>query len=568
MYRNISDSLFNNINLDNYLVQYQGNIIEELSTFPDYYVTILNDTYAIVTVKKDVELNLTSPLFKTIIYVTPANMYTLELVTPLEASKAEFLQLDLPLNLTGNGVTVAIIDSGIDYLNDEFMNITGETRIELIWDQTIASSNDTTSVPFGSLYTRSQINDAIKASRNGASPYDIVPSIDLLGHGTNMAGLIGGTGKKAELRGVVPDCNFISIKLIEDFSFEAQYDTKVPVFNITTVFAAFDFLYKYSLSNYQPLIIFFPLGTNLGSHTLNGVLEEFITTISTNSGIAVVSGTGNEGDKEGHASGIIQEVQAKYVIELYVAPEEKNLWVEFWINSPNIMSLDIISPSGENSGDISALFNNTKVYPFIFERTTMKVNYSLPEESTGDELIRIRFYNIKSGIWKLRLTGNLILDGTFNAWIPQDGIRLGNTHFRPSDPFDTITNPSNANLVITAAGYNQNNNNLVSYSGMSSLNIIKDKIDVAAGSVNAITTAPNGKTSIVNGTSVAAAIVAGACVMLFEWGIVNGNDPYIYSQTVKTYLARGTEKRKGDIYPNNQWGYGILNILLMFENMI
>ena len=93
-------------------------------------------------------------------------------------------------------------------------------------------------------------------------------------------------------------------------------------------------------------------------------------------------------------------------------------------------------------------------------------------------------------------------------------------------------------------------------------------IDVAAGGVNARTVAPNNTTAIVNGTSVSAAILAGACAMLFQWGIVEGNYPNIYSQTIKTYIERGTVQRSGDIYPNPQWGYGILNILKMFQNMI
>ena len=92
-------------------------------------------------------------------------------------------------------------------------------------------------------------------------------------------------------------------------------------------------------------------------------------------------------------------------------------------------------------------------------------------------------------------------------------------------------------------------------------------IDVAAGAVNAQAIAPGNKTTVVNGTSVSAAIVAGACALLFEWGITDKNDPFMYSQTVKTYLARGTIKRSGDIYPNPQWGYGILNILTLFKNI-
>ena len=51
-------------------------------------------------------------------------------------------------------------------------------------------------------------------------------------------------------------------------------------------------------------------------------------------------------------------------------------------------------------------------------------------------------------------------------------------------------------------------------------------------------------------------------------GNSNGNNPNMYSQTIKTYLARGTIKRIGDTYPNPQWGYGMLNIFVMFQNMI
>ena len=55
--------------------------------------------------------------------------------------------------------------------------------------------------------------------------------------------------------------------------------------------------------------------------------------------------------------------------------------------------------------------------------------------------------------------------------------------------------------------------------------------------------------------------------MLFQWGIVDGNDPYIYSETIKAYLVKGTIIRSGDVSPNPYWGYGILNVPAIFENM-
>ena len=181
---------------------------------------------------------------------------------------------------------------------------------------------------------------------------------------------------------------------------------------------------------------------------------------------------------------------------------------------------------------------------------------------------RIRFFNLKEGIWNLVLTGQLILDGTYNAWIPQEGISIGGTRFVSSDPYGTVMSPGTSDYVLTAAAYNQTNNTILNYSGMGFLNDYTSRIDIAAGGVNALTVAPNNKTAIINGTSVAGAVVTGACAMLFQWGIVERNDPNIYSQTIKAYIQRGAVQRSGDTYPNPQWGYGVLNVLKMFQSMV
>jgi hypothetical protein len=41
----------------------------------------------------------------------------------------------------------------------------------------------------------------------------------------------------------------------------------------------------------------------------------------------------------------------------------------------------------------------------------------------------------------------------------------------------------------------------------------------------------------------------------------------MYAQTIKAYLAKGAMARSGDITPNPYWGYGILNVPRIFENM-
>lgn len=577
MRKNIDhEKIFHDIRYDNYVVQYQGNIEEEISQRPGYYVTIINNRFAIVSVPKDVEINISEEAqFKSIVYVIPSEFYTLQDISPIESSQVSFLQAGSPLNLTGRGVNLAIIDSGIDYLNEEFMDSNGKTRIEMIWDQSIITtgSNEDSAVPFGAVYTKEQINEAINAQREGRPPGAIVPTEDEIGHGTNMSCIIGGSGKNPNFRGVAPDCNLIVVKLIRDFSFEAQFtDTNIPVFNITVIFAALQFLYEYTLSNNKPIVIYFPLGSTLGNHKGEGVLEEFMESISTKSGITIVAGTGNQRNVGGHASGTVAKISGLQspgagVIELEASPEQKNIWIQIWVDLPNIMTLEIVSPSGESTGLMPIILNFTKRHTFIFEKTSIRVNYYFPEEITGDELIRIRFYNLQPGIWRLRVVANYILSGRYDAWLPQQGLTVGGTKFSFPDPFGTITNPSNSIYIVTIAAYNQNNYNLVDYSGMAFLDSYIDRIDVAAGGVNAITVAPDNKIAIVNGTSVSAAVVAGVCAMLFQWGIVDGNDPYIYSQTIKAYLAKGAISRSGDIVPNPYWGYGILNVPKIFENM-
>lgn len=569
MKRKSIDKLLRDLNFNHYMVQYQGDIEAEVEQYPNFNVTIINDEYAIVSVKGDIEINVEGPYFSTIVYVKLISLYTLQQISPIDASQATFLQLDLPLNLTGKGVDVAIIDTGIDYLNAEFMNGNGETRVQCIWDQTIISSKEVQGLPvhFGTVYTKDDIQQAINAEREGRSPYDIVPSIDEIGHGTGTAGIIGAIGKNPNFRGVVPECNFVVVKLMEDIATKYKYKRVVPAYNITAVFPALDFVYRYALSTKKPMVIYFPLGNNLSSHDGNDFLEQFIELISIKKGITFVKGSGNQRLAGEHTFGFISQVGERKEIELDISPEKQYLLIEIWVDIPNIISLDIVSPSGESTGIINAAINATRSYRFIFETTSVKVNFYLPEVNTGDELIRIIFSDLQPGIWRLGLIGDVILDGRYNIWMNQSDLTPGTARFTPSDKYGTITTPISSKYIITVAAYNQNNNNIADFSGVDFVDNKVNLIDVAAGGVDAITIAPNNKTTVASGTSVASAIVAGACAMLFQWGIVDGNDPYMYTLTLKTYLTRGTMKRSGDIYPNPQWGYGVLNIVSMFENI-
>ena len=215
-----TEYVFNSPDYNHIMVQYSGNIPNIPKNDNGLYITKVNDNYAIISLKISItelvheiisnndidnireilEKNLDIGDFK-IIYIIPTQLYTLQEISAIDAAQVSTVGINTALNLTGEGVIVGIIDTGIDYLSDEFRDESGKSRIISIWDQTIESNeNDSKDVPFGTIYTNEEINRAIEAYESGGNPYDIVPSKDLNGHGTGMAGIVGATGKNKDIR--------------------------------------------------------------------------------------------------------------------------------------------------------------------------------------------------------------------------------------------------------------------------------------------------------------------------------------------------------------------------------
>lgn len=562
------NDLFINPMYKHYVAQYQGDIISQSIKNPYIYATIIDDKYAIVSIPVNNSIDTIQKDIPAIVFIKRGYIYTLETITVMTAANINLLHLDNPLSLFGNGVLVGLVDTGIDYLNPEFMFKNGETRIHRIWDQTLPTDTTNQNVPFGVEYTKEQITDAINASKSGGNPYDIVNSKDTIGHGTSMASVIGATGINPNLQGAAPNCEFAVVKLAPYINPPLKTRENLPIFDLTSISSAITYLVNYALNINTPMVVYIPLGSNLGNHNGEGILEDIIDTLSINRGIVMVTGSGNQANKGYHTSGMLSNPGDFNNVQLYISPEQKNLLLEFWISEPHKLSLSILSPSGESTGVIPSTLNSQDTNTFIFEQTTAKISYSIPEQLSGDELITVFLDNIQSGTWTFKLNADYTLNGVFNAWIPQEGITVGNTQFLSPIPYNTVTSPGTSKYIITVACYNQNNDNIVISSGTASLNNIINVLDLAAGGVNVQTIGANSTTiSIVNGTSVSAAVVAGACALLLEWGIINGNDPNIYSQSIKYYLTGGTRKRSGDVYPNPQWGFGILDMIKVFRNM-
>lgn len=574
--------IFSSPDYANYVAQYYGQYDPSLEAPPYVYFTPIDDNFAIVSIKVDLlrRLEDTREVLRVynqhidyeklgLIYIQSPDLYSLAQVSAIEAADVTPLQEDTSLGLTGEDVVIGIIDTGIDYLNEEFQDEDGNTRIDIIWDQTIATENSEYPISFGSVYSNEKIQEAINTQKSGGNPYTIVSSVDTNGHGTHMAGIVGARGKNPEIKGVAPKCKFAIVKMVEAITYKIYngLGDDVTVYSSMAIFSALNFLKEYAINLKKPIVILLPLGTTNGNHKGMHILDAFIETITNNVGIIVVSPTGNEGIADGHVSGIVVDETVNNDIELLISNPQKAFYVGIWVDLPNILNVNLISPSGQSTGVIQAVLNQSEHYGFVLEGTNVSIYFDLPEKYSGEELIRLYFRDITPGLWRIRLNIQRGSAATYNAWMWQKEFVGAGTRFTPSDPYGTITIPADSDYTVAVAGFNQNNANLLPYSGVSLINDYLGRIDFAAGGVNTPTTGLNNTVAVINGTSLSAAVGAGICVLLLEWGIVKGNYPHMYTQSIKTFLRRGTVQRRGDVYPNQNIGFGIINAYKIFQNM-
>jgi len=551
-----------------YLVEYRGNFEEEIDKISYACGDAITNTIGVISTSPQ-NLDKLIKDVPSIVFIEPRSKFVLQDISPSNVDNINAIKTNPYLDLTGRDVIVGMVDTGIDYLNEEFIREDDTSRILNIWDQTIQDANDR-SVYIGKTYSNEEINNAIIAHRNNQDPYKIVNSKDDFGHGTQIAGIIGARGYNKEFQGVAPGCGFVIVKLLESISFGNQLkENNVkynPIYNNAEVLAGIDYLKNFAIKANKPMVIYIGVGTTEGSHDGNNLLSRYLTSISNDRGIILITGVGNEGAAEGHASGYIQQVGSIAIIELKIPREIKYFSFTIWVEKPNIVSLNVVSPNGEESNFIKAVKGRVLSIDFVFFKTQMTVSYFSPEHYTGNEAIEVNFYSIKAGTWTFQIRGDYITNGRYDIWLPPQKTLPDDTKFLQSDPYVTLTIPATARAVL-AVGYYGNNNALVASAGKGfSPNDVKISPDIATLGMNILTTKVSGGVTTVSGSSAATAVIAGACALLLQWGIVNGNDRNMYSTTVISYLINGADRSNLTyVYPNRDIGYGYFDLLGTFN---
>ncbi len=511
-------------------------------------------------------------------------------------------------NLSGQGVLVAVLDSGIDYYMTDFRNADGSSRIAFLWDQTLdaealnarqedngngqrATENTVTGqdaaapilsdegqreagevleeaaqdggrfappegFAIGVEFSKEQIDRALETG-NRDSAFLLVPSLDRSGHGTSVAAIAAGSNPNPLLTGVAPGAELLVVKL-------ASLQTGFP--RTTELMRAVAWALQKGQQLQRPVSMNISFGNNYGPHDGSSLLARFLDNAAESGRTVICVGSGNEGASSGHASGRLKAGMTE-TVELVVADYERTLSIQLWKNYADLFAVTLYAPSGQEIPVHFAQTGRQEVRTLTTEvliYAGQPSPYSIQQEIFFDLIPRQTY--IEAGVWAIRLEGISVVSGEYQMYLPGQEARTAGTRFVRPAPQLSLTIPGTAQKVLTVGAIHQAYDSYADFSGRGAPVFVENesvfadtKPDLAAPGVELLAPASGGGTQRVTGTSFATPIVCGAAALLMEWGVVRGNDPYLYGEKMKAYLRRGAKAIRGElVYPNEKVGYGLI----------
>lgn len=564
------------------IVKYHGSldVLKTLGIEVEYLIA----GYAILTVPEQLVDSMVE--LEEIEYVEKPKRYFYEIEMPADNSCIPQVTLREP-NLSGTGVLVAVLDSGIDYRLPEFRHRDGTTRIRFLWDQTLQPDMSAENVmkppagyQIGVEFDSAQLNQALAISSR-QEQFAFLPTVDASGHGTAVAGIA--VGDSPTYQGVAPAAELLVVKLgVPDVS-------SFP--RTTEIMRAVTYAIHKAIELRMPLVINLSFGNTYGAHDGSSLIERFLDNAAEIGRTVICVGSGNEGNSGGHLAGsLLQEntipgtrdgipsrtglIARPVSVELAVADYERTLNVQLWKNYCDSYRIFLRSPGGQET-QLPGMISGGK-YTLRLEQTEILVYFGEPApyavaEEIYFEMLPIGRNYINSGIWTIRLEPLQVVTGRYYFYLPSAVVRSAGTGFYRSTPEVTLTIPATAAKVISIGAYDSTYEAYADFSGRGYADANRTIGVVAAGLAKPDLAAPGvgilapdiyGGYTPMTGTSFATPIVSGSCALLMEWGIVRGNDVFLYGEKVKAYLRRGARALRGEtVYPNGRVGWGGLCVL-------
>ncbi len=537
-------------------------------------IDFVNSTLAVVYVP----LSTVTPFtYTSYTYSAVPKLYSLLDVTSMDAAGITTASGLPALGNQGAGVIVGFVDTGINYMDPLFRNVDGSTRIVGIWDQTNNSDNSNNmeneaakpfsafSALYGTQYTAEEINLAL----NSDNPASIVPTRDENGHGTFLASIAAGNrDERAGFSGAAPQASIAMVKLKPAKQYLRDFyliQDGAEAYQENDIMMGVSYLYFLARKYSMPLVVCIPLGTNMGSHMGMSRLGQYLNQVSLSNGSAVITAAGNETGARHHFQAVMDADTDEVTAELRVGEREAGFSMELWAADVGVYTVGFISPTGEVTRGISVPLRGENTVSFLLEQTRITVYTQIADVSAGSQFIFMRFENPMSGIWRILIQNSLDIRETFHLWLPVRGFISDETYFLRPNPDTIITDPGNAQYPITVTAYDHTRNSIYIHASRGYSRAGQIKPDLAAPGVNILGASSSGRRlTRMSGTSVSAAHLAGAAAILLNWGILDGNYPYLNTPVLKSIFVRGAQRNPALTYPNREFGYGMLDLYEAF----
>ena len=519
------------------------------TSFLGFPVTVSTGT--IIGMRVPIEGLLTLAAASDVIYVEPAWKAKPTLDRSVPAIGADILHSQVP-PITGKGVIIGAVDTGLDYSHLDFRydsdgdGIEESSRILYILDQTGL---------FNVTYTRQEI-EADLASGSGPGEGEVREK-DTDGHGTHVMGIAAGDGSASSsgFIGVAPQAWIISVK---------------TTFYTSDILAGVRYIFDKASELGLPAVVNLSLGGQDGPHDGTSLFEQGLDELAQGSGRAIVVSAGNEGDQLIHVGRSLHG--DAYTFSL--VPSNGSLDFILWYPGESAFTITVVPPGGVSLSVPSGTSDSESTYAgnVYVDNASGGVN-----PNNGDKEAILNLSGLTPHIpWQITVT-DASGGGRFDGWITSDnGTILG------GDAAETIDEPGNAPHLITVGAFNTKNSwpsrageqdfssqypigDLSYFSSRGPTRDGRIKPDITAPGAwiaSAMSssapaadylTCPDGVHTLLLGTSMAAPHVTGTVALMLSI------DPTLTADEIKEKLRQNAKSDKfTGVVPNNMWGWGKL----------
>ena len=198
--------------------------------------------------------------------------------------------------------------------------------------------------------------------------------------------------------------------------------------------------------------------------------------------------------------------------------------MEIWGQIPGVYTISLTSPGGESIPEIPYRMGQSLEFSFVYSESRVVIDYVPVDLGNGQELITLRFIRPVPGIWKIRVfAGNG--EGIVHSWLPLRQFLKSETYFLRSSPYETITEPAYSRATLAVSSYNSADQSFYLNSGRG-FSVDGSIVPSIAAPGVLVPTVMGAET----GSSMAAAITAGAAADFMQWAVVEGRDITINTQ--------------------------------------